>query len=213
MRLRRRRLLTAGALVAGLLAGCGGAADPDPVLSPTAPAALGPEMLLTDDDTVHSEHADWFTTEGADDPSPFRLCTSRTLWDFGATTMLWRDYELRDLDDGSARISGAGLRETVGELPDAAGARAAYDRMIAFVRRCAADLLRSDVLDPRPVALGLDDSAATIIEVRHREFSEIGILRVGDRIAVLDSIVAAQDADVGSPVARMLPRAAELLAK
>ncbi len=107
-------LLAAGALAATfLLTACGddaGDAVQDPTsAAPTAtpdttPAPLGTGVLLTDDDTVYSDGADWFRVGTGDEDLDVNgdlahPCLPDGLSGTGATRVVRADIELRSLED------------------------------------------------------------------------------------------------------------------
>jgi hypothetical protein len=192
---------------------------------PAAP--LGEHDLLTDDDTVHSDGADWFEIAPEDGTAAFRFCERKNLTDFGATSTRWRDFELRNTLDPAIDVEGDAFRESIGQFPDIASASAAYDAIARFIEDCA-DPAPGSVprgFEPRPVDVGLKDSEAQVTDLQagpaeeidpsgqEAYLGEIGIVRVGNRIAVLDAVIVGQDYDFvdGTPVERMLPTAADRL--
>ncbi|WP_408896575.1 hypothetical protein ACJ5H2_16785 [Nocardioides sp. R1-1] len=196
--------------------------------------ALGPQDLLGDDDTVHSESSDWFTTDTSegDGQAAFHLCARESLGSLGATAVFQRRFELRNTAEPSVEVSGDHLAESIAQFPDAATAAAAYDTIAGWVRDCTEQVAQTEspeyrAFEPRTVDVEVGgDSAAQIIDAQYgpapRELdpygdaaylAETGIVRVGDRLAVLDSAIVGQDYTFtdGTPVERMLPVAADLL--
>lgn len=242
-RIRRRRttLVAGGAALAVaavtapilLLAGNDGP-EPDLVTKdPTRSGPLGQHDLLTDDDTVYSDGADWFATDTSegDGQAAFHPCARSSLTGLGATAVFQRDFEMRNTDDPTVEVTGDRLVEAVAQFPDAATAAAAYDTIADWVQDCTEKMAPTDTPDyeafePRPVATGLDDSEAQVIDAHYGPvpedidpygdaafIAETGLVRVGDRIAVLDSAIVGQDYNFvdGTPVERMLPVAADRL--
>jgi len=229
---RRRTALVAGgaafavAVVTAPVLLLTGHQDRDLTTKDPHQAPLSERDLLTDDDTVYNDGADWFAVEPASGTAAFRFCERRDLTSFGASDTLWRDFELRNLDDPEVEVTGDGFRESAGQFPDVASARAAYDDVVAFVQDCAEGVAVGGPFEPRTVDTGRADSEAVVIDAHFGDvpadidpygdsayISEVGIVRVGDRLAVLDSAIVGQDYDFtdGTPVERMVPRAAELL--
>jgi hypothetical protein len=242
-RIRRRRtaLVAGGAALAVaavttpilLLTGHQG---PDQDLTTKDPARSGPlsqHDLLTDDDTLYTDGADWFattTTEG-DGQAAFHLCARQSLTGLGATAVFQRDFELRNTQDPSIEVTGDHLGEAIAQFPDAASAAAAYDTIADWVQDCSEQAAGNDTpdyraFDPRPVDTGLEDSEAQVIDAHYGPvprsldetgdlafIAETGLVRVGSRIAVLGSTVLGQDYDFtdGTPVERMVPIAADRL--
>ncbi|MCR1784357.1 hypothetical protein KVF89_17580 [Nocardioides carbamazepini] len=226
---RRRTTLVAGgaalavaAVITPILALTGNGGDRDLTTKDPA-AALSEHDLLTDDDTVYSDGADWFAIDPEEGTAAFRFCEPRSLSDFGAASTRRRDFELRNAEV-SVEVSGDAFRESIGQFPDVASAREAYDEVVAFVQECGARVGRT--FDPRPVDPGVGDSEAVVVDGHYpgvpedldpygdaAYISEVGVARVGARIAVLDSVIVGQDYNYvdGTPVERMIPVAADRL--
>jgi len=238
---RRRAALAAGgavlavAAVAAPILALSGDRDSDRDLTATGPhAALGEHDLLTDDDTVFNEGSDWVATatyEG-DGQDAFHRCARDSLTSLGATAVFQRLFEMRATLDPSVPVTGGDqLREAVAQFPDAAAAATAYDTVADWVRDCSERMAATDTPDyeafeARGVATGLDDSEAQVIDAHYGPvpaavdpygdmayIAETGLARVGDRIAVVDSVIVGQDYNFadGTPVERMLPIAADRL--
>jgi len=237
---RRRTALVAGgaalaiaAVLAPILALTGDprSGDRDDLVTRDPDDALAPHDLLTDDDTVHSDGADWFATGDDDGSDPFHLCARASLTDLGATAVLRREFEMRNTIDPSVEVSGDHLAESIAQFPDVASAAAAYDTIAGWVRDCTDRATAHGTPDyrafePRPVNAEIGNSEAQVIGAQYGPapkdldpygdsayIAETGLVRVGDRLAVLDSAVVAPDYDFvdGTPVERMLPVAADRL--
>ncbi|MBM0124656.1 hypothetical protein [Pimelobacter simplex] len=242
-RIRRRRtaLVAGGAALAVaavaapvlLVTGDGGP-DRDLVTKdPARSGPLGPHDLLTDDDTVYRDGADWFAnaTSESTDQDTFHMCARSSLSGLGATAAFHREFVMRNTADPTVPVLGDHFVEAVAQFPDAASAAAAYDTIAGWVQDCAEQLVATDTPDyeafePRPVDTGLDDSEAQVVDVHYGPvpkdidesgdaafIAETGLVRVGDRIAVLSSVVVGQDYNFtdGTPVERMVPVAADRL--
>lgn len=235
---RRRTALVAGgaalavAAVAAPVLLFTGDNGPHPDLVTKDPARSGPlsqHDLLTDDDTVYSDGADWFATGtvDGDGQAGFHLCARESLTGLGATAVLQRDFELRNTQEPSVEVTGDHFGEAVAQFPDAASAAAAYDTIADWVQDCSEPAAGNDTpeyeaFEPRPVVTGLDDSEAQLIGAHYGPvpedsdaayIAETGLVRVGARIAVLSSVVVGQDYTFldGTPVERMIPVAADRL--
>lgn len=222
---------------AGLLAGCGEdkAADAgnDPTTAPTSTPADAPELttaaVLTDDDTVYSDGADWFRTGAADGDGQdvFNPCARESLKGTGATRVVRGDFELRSSAAQAPEVNGDFLVEVVGDYPDEAAATAAYDEVTGWLAHCSprpegmeeyraqkahpvtVEGATAQIVDstygPAPKEIDPTGDAAYIMET--------GLVRAGTRLAVLTSVIVGQDYDFaeedgGTPVTRLLPKAA-----
>ncbi|KAB2809530.1 hypothetical protein F9L07_21190 [Pimelobacter simplex] len=195
--------------------------------------ALSEADLLTDDDTVYSDGADWFTidTFEGDGQAAFHLCARSKLAGLGAEDVFQRTYELRNLADDAPSVSGDEFREVVAQFATTAEADKALQTIASWIDDCGERAVAEGTPDHRvlqttPIEVGLDDSDAQVIDAHYgpvpREIdptgdaayiAETGLVRVGNRIAILDSRIVGQDYTFldGTPVTRMIPRAAELL--
>lgn len=239
-----RFTLPAIALVAvaalSALSGCGEdtpvAADPatSPATSPAAPAGLTAAVLLTDDDTVYNDGADWFRTGTGDEDLDgngdlAHPCLPDGLTGTGATSVVRADFELRNTQDPSVEVTSDLMVELVGEYADEAAAEAAWSGVNGLLSECrdrpaaiteyralqtrkvdvpGADAVITDThFGPVPPEVDPTGDAAYIMET--------GVLRHGNRLVVLTSVIVGQDYDFvgGTPVERMLPRASRRLAK
>ncbi|GAA1539296.1 hypothetical protein GCM10009788_47520 [Nocardioides humi] len=237
---RRRTALVAGgaalavaAVTTPILALAGHDSSDRDLVTKDPAAALGEHDLLTDDDTVYSEGSDWFaidTVEG-DGQAAFHPCARSSLTGLGATGVFQRRFEMRNTEDPSVEVTGDHFAEAIAQFPDAATAAAAYDTIAQWVRDCTEQLAATDTPDyrayePRPVDAEVRDSQALVIDATYGPvpksidpsgegayIAETGLVRVGDRIAVLASTVVGQDYDFtdGTPVERMIPVAADRL--
>ena len=231
-RLRRRRqaLVAAGAAAAvaavavPVLALTGGPAEDgiDPAGSPVSEA-----NLLSDDDTVYSEGADWVTTDtyAGDGQSAFNVCARSSVSDLGATSAVRRDYELRGT--GGEPAPGDVASGVVAEFASEAEAQAAYETIAGWVADCEQPLPDSDRYDfggADPVAVPVPGEAQLLYSTYGPVAEEIdpygdlsyimetGLVRSGDRISVLTTTVVGQDYNFFvTPVERMLPIAADRL--
>jgi hypothetical protein len=208
------------------------AADPAPTAA--APAALTDAALLIDDDTVYSDGADWFrTATGEEDLDGngdlAHPCVPDGLTGTGATSVVRADFELRNIDDPSVEVTSDLMVELVGEYADDAAAEAAWSSVNALLEECrdrpaaitdyralqtrtidvpGADAVITDShFGPVPPEVDPSGDTAYIMET--------GVLRRGNRLVVLTSVVVGQDYDFvdGTPVERMLPSAARRLAE
>lgn len=236
--MRYRIALAVAALAAsGLLAGCGEdtAADAgdNPTETPTSTPADAPELttaaVLTDDDTVYSDGADWFRTGAADGDGQdvFNPCARESLKGTGATRVARGDFELRSSAAQAPEVDGDFMVEVVGEYPDEAAATAAYDDVTGWLAHCSPrpqGMAEYRAQKPRPVTV--EGATAQIVDATYgpvpKELDptgdmayimETGLVRVGNRLAVLTSVIVGQDynfldEDGGTPVNRMLPKAA-----
>lgn len=230
-------LLAATALTASsLLAACGedtttaAAAAAD---NPATGRTVSVDDLLTDDDTVHSDGADWFTTsttEG-DGEAVFNTCAESGLVDTGALAVQTREFELRNTIDTDVEVSGDRLTQVVAQYDDEAAATKAWSTVNGWLEECAArpDALTDyRALQTRKVDVGVDGADAVITDSHYGPLPadladgeaayimETGVVRVGDRLTVITSVIVGQDynfleEDGGTPVNQMLPRAAALL--
>ena len=243
--MQHRLALAAAALAtAGLLAGCGDdatGADPSPTGSPTsAPtsepastAPLGKDVLLTDDDTVYSDGADWFRTAAfeGDGQDVFNPCTRESLEGTGATSVVRADFELRSSAAESPEVNGDFLTQVVGEYADEAAATKAYDDITGWLAHCSP---RPEGMEEyraqQPREVKVDGATAQIVDSTYgpapKEIDptgdaayimETGLVRQGARLSVLTSVIVGQDynfpeEDGGTPVNRMLPKAAAKMA-
>lgn len=196
--------------------------------------ALSVRDLLTDDDTVYSDGADWFTidTFEGDGQETFQLCARSKLAGLGADSVFQRRYELRNSEAGAPSVSGDEFREVVAQFATPAEADKALQTIASWIDDCGERAAAEGTPDHRvlqttPVDAGLDDSDAQIIDAHYGPvpkeidpsgeaayIAETGLVRVGNRIAILDSHIVGQDYNFPpgeTPVARMIPRAAELL--
>lgn len=189
-----------------------------------------PADLLTDADTVYEPgHADWFavSTSGAAGDLLFMTCAATGLADTGATSVAAREFELRNLEPGAPEVRGESLVQVVAEYDDRSAATRAWSTINGWLTECSghpdgvtdyralqtrkvavdgADAVVTDAhYGPVPAALDPDGHAAFI--------QETGVARVGNRVAVLSSVVVGQDYDfVGAtPVERMLRPAVDRL--
>lgn len=242
------RLTLAAAAVAAattLLAGCGSdttadaaAADRAPGAAggaPSTPAATGgltTDRLLTDDDTVYNDGADWFRTAAhqGDGQDAFNPCATQGLAETGATSVVRADFELRNAAAGAPDTSGDHLVQVVGLYDDEAAATRAWSTVNGWLEECATlpdELSEYRALQTRKV--GVDGADAVITDSHFGPvpaevdptggaayIMETGVLRQGNRLIVLTSVVIGQDYNFleeegGTPVERMLPRAAARL--
>jgi hypothetical protein len=242
IRRRRNALVAGGAALAvGAVATpifALGASDPEVdrdriAPQPTQVVEVSEADLMTDDDTEYMLGAtDWFATDTVegDGQAAFHPCAQAGLEDLGAESVLQRNFELRNLEPGAPQPKGSHLNESIAQFGSAEEARAAYDEVAQWVVDCegrmagateykitdkartvevpGADAVVYD-MQWGPVPPELEDPYAEM-----GFFSETGIVVAGDRIAVLTLVTTGQDYNFseGTPVERMLPRAAERLA-
>lgn len=201
--------------------------------SSSSPAAgLTTDHLLTDADTVYSDGADWFRTgahEG-DGQDAFNPCAQESLQGTGATSVVRADFELRNSAADAPDTAGDHLVQVVGEYDDEAAATKAWSTVNGWLEECSTlpdDLPDYRALQTRKVAV---EGADAVITDSHfgpvpeeadptgdaAYIMETGVLRQGNRVVVLTSVIIGQDynfldEDGGTPVNRMLPRAAARL--
>ncbi len=228
-------LLAAAALAApALLTACGGDSTPvatDDVTPAAAPArTVTVEDLLTDADTVYGDGADWFRRGAGEDemagdlPNP---CLAQGLTGTGATGVVRGDYELRNTDDPSVEVVGDFLTQLVAQYDDAEAAEAAYQQVLDAVAACEdRPAAIEDYRSFEPRAVEVDGATASVVDAHYGPLPdafedgdaayimETGVLRSGDRITVLTSVVVGQDYNFldGTPVENMLVPAGALLA-
>lgn len=230
-------LLAATALTASsLLAACGEGTSSAAATGADSPAP-GPTVsvddLLTDDDTVYSDGADWFTTSTTkgDGRAVFNTCAASGLADTGALAVQTREFELRNTIDTDIEVNGDRLTQVVAQYDDEAAATKAWSTVNGWLEECASrpDALTDyRALQTRKVDVGVDGADAVITDSHYGPLPadladgegafimETGVLRVGDRLTVITSVIVGQDYNFleeegGTPVNQMLPRAAALL--
>lgn len=244
MQQHRLTLAAAAVAAAALLGACGtdpstdGSADDGAGTSPTGTTSATPGAglttahLLTDDDTVYSDGADWFRTHAAegDGQDAFNPCAQESLQGTGAASVVRADFELRNSAGDAPDTAGDHLVEVVGEYDDEAAATKAWATVNGWLEECGTlpdDLSEYRALQTRKVAV---DGADAVITDSHfgpvpkeadptgdaAYIMETGVLRKGNRLVVLTSVIIGQDynfleEDGGTPVNRMLPRAAARL--
>lgn len=235
-------LLAAGALAATfLLTACGddaGDAVQDPTsAAPTAtpdttPAPLGAGVLLTDDDTVYSDGADWFRVGTGDEDLDVNgdlahPCLPDGLSGTGATRVVRADFELRSLEDPAIEVVGDFLTQLVGQYDDEAAATAAAETVRAALEECAdRPAAITDYRSMEPRAVDVPGATASVTDAHYgpvpaeidphgdsAHIMETGVLVQGDRVVVLTSVIIGQDYNFvdGTPVELMLPKAAARL--
>lgn len=200
----------------------------DPSETPAQVQALSEDDLITDDDTEHTDVTDWFTVDTfeGDGQAAFHPCAQQGLSGLGARAVQQRTFEMRNQMPDAPEITGDLLIETIAQFDSDEAARQAYDDVSTWVLRCEESTVEGyRVLgSPRTAEVPVGD--ATIVdahwdypEAEYEEayISETGIVVVGDRIAVLTLHIVGQDynflpEDGGTPMERMLPKAAERLA-
>lgn len=236
-------LLAAAAIAApALLAACGNepsasaegvggapstSALPDP--TDTVEPAVTADDLLTDADTVYAEDAaDWFTVDTWSEPGQVLLgpCADTSLADTGASSVQGREFELRNLDPGAPEVRGDRLTQVVAEYDDEAAATKAWSKVNGWLEECNS---RPDAitdyraLQTRKVEVPGADAVITDshygplpqdLDDGHSAYlMETGVLRTGNRLTVITSVVVGQDYNFldGTPVEKMLVPAAERL--
>lgn len=244
MQQHRLTLAVAAAAAATLLGACGTDASSDrsaddgagtspagtTSATPSTPATgLTTDHLLTDDDTVYSDGADWYRTSAfeGDGQDAFNPCAQQGLQDTGATRVVRADFELRNSAGDAPDTAGDHLVQVVGEYDDEAAATKAWTSVNGWLEECSTlpeDLTEYRLLQTRKVAV---DGADAVITDSHfgpvpkeadptgdaAYIMETGVLRQGNRLVVLTSVIVGQDynfldEDGGTPVNRMLPEAA-----
>lgn len=236
---RRRTALVAGGVAAAvaavtvpILALTGNSTDHDRD-DIAEQSSLRVDDLLRDEDTEYSpnEASPWVTvdTYEGDGQAAFHKCQQEKLSALGATSSLTRFFDW----SGTEPTPGTGLEETIAEFDTAGEARAAYDTIAGWIEGCesripdeekekysvhgprAADVPGADEagiydLHWGPVSKDLDPSGEDAY------INETGLVLQGERIAVVQVTIIGQDynfldEDGGTPVFRMLPKAAERL--
>lgn len=228
------KLLLAATLLAtpALLSACSGDAAARDSHTPAAGAprpALSTESLLTDSETEYSSGADWFRTGAAegDGQDAFNPCAAQSLTGTGATSVVRADYELRNSGADAPEVTGDHLIEVVGQYDDEAAATRAWSTINGWLEECRArpaDLTSYRSLQTRKLAVPEADAVITEAHLGPvpkeadpsgdaAYLTETGVVRKGDRVLVLTSVVIGQDYDFldGTPVERMLPKAAARL--
>lgn len=234
---RTRILLGLAALAApALLTACGAekstdpdAAAGDPTSTGTTTAGLTTDHLLTDAETVYSDGADWFRTSAfeGDGQDVFNPCAAQSLEGTGATSVVRADFELRNSDDPSAAITGDFFVQVVGEYDDEAAAEQAWSTINGWLEECRprpAGVSEYRALQTRKVAVPDGDAVITdshygpvpkeVDEYGDAAYiMETGVLRKGNRVTVLTSVIIGQDYNFvdGTPVEQMLRPAGERL--
>jgi opacity protein-like surface antigen len=223
---------------AALLTACAGseAASDDATTTP-APSAqstpLDEQVLLTDDQTVYSDGADWFRLgtgdEGLDGNGDLaNPCLPGGLSGTGATEVVRADFELRNTADPSVEVSGDLLTQLVGQYDDRTAAAAAAEAVVAALEECTdrpAAITEFRTLATREVPAGQGTGSitdahfgplpASLEDGSSAYIMETGVAVAGDRVVVLTSVIVGQDynflpEDGGTPVERMLPLAVDL---
>lgn len=241
MQQHRLTLAVAAVAAATLLGACGtdpssdrsaddgAGTTPTGTSSSTPAAGLTTADLLTDDDTVYSDGADWFRTSAAegDGQDAFNPCAQESLQGTGARSVVRADFELRNSAGDAPDTAGDHLVQVVGEYDDEAAATKASSTVNGWLEECSTlpeDLTEYRLLQTRKVAV---DGADAVITDAHfgpvpkeadptgdaAYIMETGVLRQGNRLVVLTSVIIGQDynfldEDGGTPVNRMLPKAA-----
>lgn len=202
-------------------------------IAPDPGTSLGTQDLITDEDTVYAERADWFATDtfAGDGQTTFHPCAQSGLTAIGAEAVLQRTFELRNLAPGAPEVEGDHLNESIAEFESAAAAREAYDTVARWILDCEGRIADAETYSITPKARSVDvptggdavvydmhwgPVAPELQDPYSSYINETGIVVVGDRVAVLTSIVVGQDytflpEDGGTPVERMIPPAAERL--
>lgn len=206
------------------------AADPAPTRTPSAsPPGLSEAVLLTDDDTVYSAGADWFRLATGDEDLDgngdlAHPCLPDGLTGTGATSVVRADFELRNTADPSIEVTSDLLVELVGEYADEAAAEAAWSSVNGVLGGCRerpAAVTDYRALQTRKVVVPGADAVVTDSHFGPvppevdpsgdtAYLMETGVLRRGNRLVLLTSVVVGQDYDFpdGTPVELMLPKAA-----
>ncbi len=210
----------------------------DLITKDPASSALGEADLLSDEDTEYEVGSTgaFRTTETftGDGQAAYHVCQQGTPSSLGATDSRTRTFAMRPPEEASDLVSppSEGLVEMIAEFPDAATARAAYDTWRGWIDDCGRRLgdFERHFIDPEPAVADLPaGSEGVIYDLSWGPVSqdtdpdgdagfinETGLIVQGDRVAVLGLTIVGQDYNFleeygGTPVTRMLPRAAALL--
>ncbi|WP_435772069.1 hypothetical protein [Nocardioides sp. SYSU DS0651] len=228
---RSAQLLLAAALAAPALLTACGEGPAVPAAAGSVPDGVSAEHLLTDDDTVYVEGAaDWFATSTWTRAGQelFGPCAMTGLADTGATSVAGREFELRNLEPDAPAVRGDRLTQVVAEYPSEAAAIRAWSTVNGWLEECTGrpdELTDYRALQTRKVPVPEADAVVTDshfgplpAELRDGDAThlmETGVLRVGDRLTVVTSVVVGSDYDFigGTPVERMLVPAAERLSR
>lgn len=204
---------------------------PGPAEDPNEVQPLSTGVLLTDDDTVYSDGADWFRTSAfeGDGQDAFNPCARESLEGTGATSVVRGDFELRNTEDPDAPITGDFLVQVVGEYDDEAAAAKAWSTVNGWLEECRprpAGVSEYRALQTREVVVPGSDAVITDshygpVPKEVDEFGdaayimETGVLRQGNRVTVLTSVIIGQDYTFldGTPVEKMLVPAGERLGR
>lgn len=167
------------------------------------------------------------TTEG-DGQATVQVCQRQTLASLGAAGSLTRRYHfVPEVVAGETppTVTGDGLVETIAQFDSADAARSAYDTFGQWLQDCTKpvpDATGTRVI-PARAAVVPDGTRGHIYDIQWKDGSgeptigEIGLLLQDERIAVVAvTVYGAGDynylpEDGGSPLDRMLPKAAERL--
>lgn len=219
------------------LGGGDGAERIDPAPRPDkATTPLSTADLMRDTDTAYHSDAGWATTRTTpgDGQAVANVCQQESLGGLGATAVFQRDFHW--VDEGLESYDGPAasyqpqntFNESIAEFASADEAQAAYDSYARWLLDCAppgSD--RYDAGEPQDVDPGVEGEALTVVAFygpvprsidRYGDASyilETGLVVTGSRLAVLSQTIVGQDynwmPDQSTPVARMIPNAAERL--
>ncbi|WP_182377465.1 hypothetical protein [Nocardioides sp. WS12] len=191
--------------------------------------SLSAEDLLRDADTEYSptDETPWRTSETfeGDGQALYNPCQKQALSDLGATNSFTRAFTWGDTEP----LGGTGLVEQIAEFDSPADARSAYDTFAQWIIDCEiTDADRTNVV-PEGRAVALPSGDAVIYDLNwslepesedpfgdSSYISETGLVLQDDRIAVIAVTINGQDYNFldeegGTPVKRMIPKAAERL--
>lgn len=194
--------------------------------------ALSVRDLLTDDETeLQVGRTGAFrtsaTTEG-DGQATVQVCQQQSLESLGASTSFTRRYRFVPevlAGETPPEVTGDGLVETIAQFAGPDAARSAYDAFGEWLRGCTkpvTDATDARVIPARAAAVP-DGTKGHIYDIQWKDGSgeptigEVGLLLQDERIAIVTvAVYGATDynylpEDGGSPLDRMLPKAAERL--
>lgn len=238
-RIRRRRTalvtgaaaLAVAAVTVPVLALSQGDAKRDDALVADDPALSVRDLLADADTELQVGRTGAFrtseTTQG-DGQATVQVCQQQKLAALGASNSITRRYRyVPEVVAGETppEVVGDGLVETVAQFASPDSARSAYDRFGAWLRDCpkpVPDATDARVIPARAAEVP-DGSEAHIYDIQWKDASgeptigEVGLLLQDERIAIVAvTMYGASDynylpEDGGSPLDRMLPKAAERL--